>query len=125
MTDSTYTDQKDCCQFLSEKNLCRLHLEGVKSSECFWWPVHIYGTEPENLELRVATICCKAGYTLTPIHLCLRTLQKEFTNSELMYFVGSEEFSAEILLKNDSYLSCSCQLKHLICTLKPITKAFA
>jgi hypothetical protein len=53
-------DQKDCCQFLTETNLCRLHLEGVKPSECFWWPVHIYGTEPENLEFRVATTCCKA-----------------------------------------------------------------
>lgn len=53
-------DQKDCCQFLTQTNLCRLHLEGVKPSECFWWPVHIYGTEPENLEFRVATTCCTA-----------------------------------------------------------------
>ncbi|WP_414587514.1 hypothetical protein [Scytonema sp. PCC 10023] len=53
-------DQKDNCQFLTETNLCRLHPEGVKPSECFWWPVHIYGTEPENLELCVATKCCTA-----------------------------------------------------------------
>jgi hypothetical protein len=53
-------DQKDCCQFLTETNLCRLHSEGVKPSECFWWPVHIYGTKPENLELCVATGCCNA-----------------------------------------------------------------
>ena len=53
-------DQKDGCQFLTETNLCRLHPEGVKPSECFWWPLHIYGTEPENLEFCVATRCCTA-----------------------------------------------------------------
>jgi hypothetical protein len=35
-------------------------IKGVKPSECFWWPVHIYGTEPENLEFCVATRCCTA-----------------------------------------------------------------
>jgi hypothetical protein len=52
-------DQKNGCQFLDEHDLCRLHNEGVKPSECFWWPYHIYaGDHPAELELRVFMDCC-------------------------------------------------------------------
>ena len=54
-------DQKNGCQFLDERNLCRLHNKGIKPSECFWWPYHIYtGDDPEELELRVFLDCCDA-----------------------------------------------------------------
>lgn len=53
-------DQRNGCQFLSAGNLCRLHTLGLKPSECFWWPYHIFAGE-EDLELRVFTECC-AGH---------------------------------------------------------------
>ncbi len=54
-------DQEQRCQFLDDANLCRLHRDKVKPSECFWWPLHVYTpVEGEGLEIRVAT-CCE-GY---------------------------------------------------------------
>ena len=53
-------DQKDSCQFLDQKDLCRLHTQGVKPRECFWWPLHIYTTDTEDLDIRVSTSCCNA-----------------------------------------------------------------
>jgi hypothetical protein len=53
-------DQQDICQFLDKEDLCRLHTEGVKPRECFWWPLHVYKGEKENLEIRASTSCCTA-----------------------------------------------------------------
>jgi hypothetical protein len=54
-------DQLNACQFLTSENLCRLHTQGVKPSECFWWPFHVYVAPDEALEIRVSTTCCD-GY---------------------------------------------------------------
>ncbi len=54
-------DQKDRCQFLDEANLCRLHPLGLKPSECFWWPYHVYVGSAGRLEVRLFTACCD-GY---------------------------------------------------------------
>jgi hypothetical protein len=52
-------DQKIGCQFLDAHNLCRLHNIGLKPSECFWWPYHVYaGSAPGTLEIRVYMDCC-------------------------------------------------------------------
>jgi hypothetical protein len=53
-------DQKNCCQFLDEANLCRLHSLGLKPSECFWWPYHVYADSAGQLEVRLSTACCDA-----------------------------------------------------------------
>jgi hypothetical protein len=37
-----------------------IYLGVVVTAMCFWCLVHIYGTDPENLELCVATKCCTA-----------------------------------------------------------------
>lgn len=49
-------DQKSNCQFLREDNLCQLHPIGIKPTECFWWPGHVY-IGLDGLEIRVATCC--------------------------------------------------------------------
>jgi len=51
-------DQQKRCQFLDERNLCRLQAAGLKPSECFWWPFHVYVDEQDRLEIRLATSCC-------------------------------------------------------------------
>jgi len=53
-------DQKNKCQFLDAENLCRLHTQGVKPRECFWWPLHVYMTGERKLEIRASTSCCDA-----------------------------------------------------------------
>jgi len=54
-------DQQEICQFLDQTDLCRLHTQGVKPRECFWWPLHVYtGEKQENLEIRASTSCCTA-----------------------------------------------------------------
>lgn len=53
-------DQQECCQFLDGANLCRLHTQGVKPRECFWWPLHVYAGEKGELDIRVSTSCCLA-----------------------------------------------------------------
>ena len=53
-------DQQNACQFLNASDLCRLHNQGVKPRECFWWPLHVYTTETETLDIRVSTSCCDA-----------------------------------------------------------------
>jgi Fe-S-cluster containining protein len=53
-------DQEQACQFLTPDDLCRLHTQGVKPSECFWWPLHVYVTPEDGLEIRVSTSCCEA-----------------------------------------------------------------
>jgi Fe-S-cluster containining protein len=80
-------DQKTGCQFLNKEDLCRLHADGVKPKECFWWPLHVYldssasdtatesnssdkeggdGSEDVALEIRAATVCCDAYKYLPP-----------------------------------------------------------
>lgn len=51
-------DQQQRCQFLDGQNLCRLQAAGLKPTECFWWPFHVYVNEQDRLEIRLATSCC-------------------------------------------------------------------
>ena len=53
-------DQKQGCQFLDSDNLCRLHDIGLKPTECFWWPYHIFNSETDELEVRLSFSCCDA-----------------------------------------------------------------
>ena len=53
-------DQLDRCQFLDERELCRLHGLGLKPSECFWWPYHVFADPDGELEVRVSSRCCDA-----------------------------------------------------------------
>ena len=53
-------DQKNLCQFLDEANRCRLHPLGLKPSECFWWPYHVFADPAGGLEVRISTGCCDA-----------------------------------------------------------------
>lgn len=59
-------DQQDICQFLDRQDLCRLHNQGVKPRECFWWPLHVYTTGSEGLEIRVSNSCCEGYKHITP-----------------------------------------------------------
>ncbi len=65
-------DQRTGCQFLDAKNLCRLHDLGLKPSECFWWPYHIFkGEEPGRLEIKLFMDCCDghaASHVSLPEH---------------------------------------------------------
>lgn len=54
-------DQQQACQFLDNKNLCRLHEDKVKPTECYWWPLHVYIGDDNCLDIRVSTSCCD-GY---------------------------------------------------------------
>jgi Fe-S-cluster containining protein len=53
-------EQGTRCQFLDDKNLCRLHVPGVKPRECFWWPLHVFDVGDGQLEVQVSTECCSA-----------------------------------------------------------------
>ena len=70
-------DQKSRCQFLDVKDLCRLHTWGVKPRECFWWPLHIYTTESNNLDIRVSTSCCSAYQHIGPLSPYVDAVQAE------------------------------------------------
>jgi len=59
-------DQKQGCQFLDSGNLCRLHDIGIKPTECFWWPYHVFAAGPDALEVRLSISCCDAHKTHTP-----------------------------------------------------------
>jgi len=59
-------DQKDSCQFLDGRALCRLHEAGVKPSECFWWPFHVYCAADGRLEIRLSTSCCQGHQYFQP-----------------------------------------------------------
>lgn len=52
--------QRDRCQFLDERELCQLHPLGLKPTECFWWPYHVFSDADGELEVRVSTLCCDA-----------------------------------------------------------------
>jgi hypothetical protein len=58
-------DQQTRCQFLQEDERCELHAKGLKPTECFWWPAHVYLADDGSLEIRVAT-CCSGCSHLTP-----------------------------------------------------------
>ena len=51
-------DQMDRCQFLDDNDHCKLHSLGLKPSECFWWPYHIYRAPDGGFEIRLSTSCC-------------------------------------------------------------------
>ena len=53
-------DQENRCQFLDEHQACRLHKEGVKPTECFWWPFHVFAAADGALEIRLFQACCDA-----------------------------------------------------------------
>jgi len=57
-------DQQGKCQFLDDIGCgsCRLHDKGVKPTECFWWPLHVYKTKASNLEIRVGSCCSGCTY---------------------------------------------------------------
>lgn len=59
-------DQKTGCQFLDSANLCRLHDIGLKPTECFWWPYHVFATDANELEVRLSITCCDAHETHRP-----------------------------------------------------------
>jgi hypothetical protein len=69
-------DQETRCQFLDAANLCRLHNEGVKPTECYWWPLHVYDNERQQLEIRISESCCGA-------HHCLDGSRAEESEAEL------------------------------------------
>jgi len=52
-------DQKTRCQFLQSDEMCELFALGIRPTECFWWPAHVYLTEDGSLEIRVSE-CCSA-----------------------------------------------------------------
>ncbi len=54
-------DQRTRCQFLDSNDHCRLHDLGLKPTECFWWPAHVYLAKTGDLEIRVATCCSGCG----------------------------------------------------------------
>jgi hypothetical protein len=61
-------DQKNSCQFLDQYNLCRLHGDGVKPTECFLWPAHVYVGLFGNLETQVSNTCCEGYRYITEGH---------------------------------------------------------
>lgn len=48
-------DQESRCQFLDDRWLCKLHTPGKKPAECFWWPIHAYVNDADEIELRITT----------------------------------------------------------------------
>lgn len=61
-------DQEDSCQFLDDHNLCRLHVDGVKPTECFIWPAHVYVGNLGDLEVRISNSCCEGFKYISPGH---------------------------------------------------------
>lgn len=53
-------DQKSGCQFLDADDLCTLHDEGLKPTECHWWPYHVFARDENSLEIRLSQTCCTA-----------------------------------------------------------------
>ncbi len=56
-------DQRQRCQFLDGRDLCRLHVYGVKPLECWFWPLHT-AEDGDHVEVSVAT-CCDAHCSIT------------------------------------------------------------
>jgi hypothetical protein len=73
-------DQRDSCQFLDKDDLCRLHSEGVKPRECFWWPLHIYTADSGELDIRVSTSCCDAYKLISKDSPYVDSLEGEVRN---------------------------------------------
>lgn len=73
-------DQKDRCQFLDSNNLCRLHKDKVKPSECYWWPLHVYTNPKGSFEIRVSTSCCEGYKHLNSKSTILNEIQKASMN---------------------------------------------
>jgi hypothetical protein len=70
-------DQKDRCQFLDASELCRLHREGIKPRECFWWPLHAYVGDSQTVEIRVSTSCCPAYLQINDASPCLDSVEAD------------------------------------------------
>ena len=70
-------DQRSACQFLDGSDLCRLHTEGVKPRECFWWPLHVYTGGSTPFEIRVSTACCGGHAHLNPHSPYVDTVEAE------------------------------------------------
>ena len=69
-------DQKTRCQFLDKDELCELHPLGVKPTECFWWPAHVYMTDDGELEIRVSE-CCSGCKFITKGSNHLKVVEKQ------------------------------------------------
>lgn len=68
-------DQEDSCQFLDERNLCRLHDDGVKPTECFIWPAHLYVGNLGDLEVRVSDSCCEGFKFISSTHTVIDSVE--------------------------------------------------
>jgi len=68
-------DQEDSCQFLDDRNLCRLHADGVKPTECFIWPAHIYVGNMGDLEVRVSDNCCDGFKFISSSHAIIDSVE--------------------------------------------------
>ncbi|MSR71655.1 MAG: hypothetical protein EXS50_03265 [Candidatus Taylorbacteria bacterium] len=55
-------DQKTRCQFLRENETCELFSLGIRPTECFWWPAHVYLDDRGELEIRVSKCCTACKY---------------------------------------------------------------
>ncbi len=61
-------DQRTRCQFLNKDELCELHTLGIKPTECFWWPAHVYITNDGDLEIRVSECCSGCKFIASDSH---------------------------------------------------------
>lgn len=67
--DFALFDQQLSCLFLDDNDLCVLHSAGLKPTECFIWPLHIYlGHRAETVDVRVSTSCCDGYQNITDTH---------------------------------------------------------
>lgn len=115
-------DQQESCQFLDDKNLCKLHEPQVKPTECFWWPLHVYQNE-DHLEIRASSSCCDAFRALDDRHPyvdhieeqagkigsgLLRELRKKYAGSYETHFIrrlhsDHQAFPSSIFLKKAGF----------------------
>ncbi|KKQ18298.1 MAG: hypothetical protein US31_C0006G0029 [Berkelbacteria bacterium GW2011_GWA1_36_9] len=70
-------DQRNGCQFLSNNGSCQLHNEGVKPTECFWWPIHVYSGKDGQMEIRIATTCCDGCQSIRNDQEFLEIVEKD------------------------------------------------
>jgi hypothetical protein len=70
-------NQRDGCQFLSKDGLCKLHTKGIKPTECFWWPIHVYSGKNKQMEIRLATTCCAGCQSVRNDEDFLKLVEKD------------------------------------------------
>src|SRR3989344_2513338 len=61
-SDFLLYNQQTRCQFLHPDERCELHPLGIKPSECFWWPAHVYLADDGTMEIRVAACCSGCSF---------------------------------------------------------------